>query len=328
MGMIFVNRDRRSLGQFTEQEVSNGLNSGELLPDDLAWQEGMETWAPLSTFTQLPPPAVISLKRDFPPVIAPSNGSLEKPGKIRFDECLTKAWECFQKNWGLCVVASLIFFALSMIVQTPAQFAQVLLEKFTGHGSSAEPWMAISAGIVFFFFWAVGSGVSAILSAGFMIFFIEALKTGKTNIDHLFSGFRASVWIQLLLAMAAWMAAVLILTFILLMPGVFLSSVMKSNVPILLAVLLLIIPVLYLSVSLGFVFPFIVDRKVGAREAIITCVKTVHRQWFAAFGLLILVGLIAASGLILCCVGILATLPLGYLIWCQGYRQLFGDREA
>jgi len=326
--MIFVNRDRRSLGQFTEQEVSNGLNSGELLPEDLAWQEGMAAWAPLSTFTHLPPPGVISLKRDFPPATTPSGESFEKPGRIRFDECLTKGWACFQKNWGLCVVVSLVFFAISMLVQTPAQFAQVLFEKFTGRGSSAEPWMAISAGVVFFFFWAVGSGVSAILSAGFMVFFIEALKTGKTNIDHLFSGFRATVWIQILLAMAAWAVTVMALAVILLVPGIFLASSMKSSAPVIVAVLLLLIPVLYLSASLGFVFPFIVDRKASAREAIVTCVKTVHRQWFAAFGLLMLIGLIASSGLILCCVGILATLPLGYLIWCQGYRQLFGDREA
>lgn len=55
MGMIHINRNRQSLGQFSEQEVADGLKSGEFLPDDLAWREPMESWQPLSTFTGLPP---------------------------------------------------------------------------------------------------------------------------------------------------------------------------------------------------------------------------------------------------------------------------------
>lgn len=64
--MIFINRNRQSLGQFTEQEVADGLKSGQFLPDDLAWKETMESWQPLSTFTDLPaasasvPPLVVS----------------------------------------------------------------------------------------------------------------------------------------------------------------------------------------------------------------------------------------------------------------------------
>lgn len=54
MGMIHINRNRQSLGQFSAQEVADGLKSGEFLPDDLAWQEPMEAWLPLSTFTGLP----------------------------------------------------------------------------------------------------------------------------------------------------------------------------------------------------------------------------------------------------------------------------------
>ena len=53
MATIFVNRDRQSLGQFTEQEISNGLQSGQFFPADLAWKDGMETWQPLSSFSLL-----------------------------------------------------------------------------------------------------------------------------------------------------------------------------------------------------------------------------------------------------------------------------------
>jgi len=54
MAMIHVNRNRETLGKFTDQEVADGLKSGRFLPDDLAWQEPMPSWQPLSTFTDLP----------------------------------------------------------------------------------------------------------------------------------------------------------------------------------------------------------------------------------------------------------------------------------
>jgi len=56
MAKFHINRDRQSLGQFTPQEVADGLRDGKFLPNDLAWREGMEAWQPLSEITDLPPP--------------------------------------------------------------------------------------------------------------------------------------------------------------------------------------------------------------------------------------------------------------------------------
>lgn len=56
MALIFINRDRQNLGQFTEQEVADGLKSGKFRPDDLGWQEPMEAWKPLASFSHLPTP--------------------------------------------------------------------------------------------------------------------------------------------------------------------------------------------------------------------------------------------------------------------------------
>lgn len=55
MNKIHIARNRQALGQFSPQEVSEGLASGEFLPTDLAWREPMETWKPLSEFGDLPP---------------------------------------------------------------------------------------------------------------------------------------------------------------------------------------------------------------------------------------------------------------------------------
>src|SRR5438128_9845221 len=65
MAMIHVNRGATSLGTFSEEEVREGLSTGRFAPTDLGWREGMESWKPLSQFSELeaavppaPPPKI------------------------------------------------------------------------------------------------------------------------------------------------------------------------------------------------------------------------------------------------------------------------------
>jgi hypothetical protein len=66
MNNIHVNRERQNLGQFTPEDIADGLRSGRFLPTDLGWREEMETWQPLATFTDLPEPGELT-----PPIFAP-----------------------------------------------------------------------------------------------------------------------------------------------------------------------------------------------------------------------------------------------------------------
>jgi hypothetical protein len=68
MAMIHINRDRKTLGKFSEQDVADGLKSGRFLPTDLAWRDPMPAWEPLSSFT------------DLPPATEPEEGVLEDEG--------------------------------------------------------------------------------------------------------------------------------------------------------------------------------------------------------------------------------------------------------
>ena len=53
MAQIHIGRGTTNLGAFTEEEVRQGLQSGQFLPADLGWTEGMENWKPLSEFPHL-----------------------------------------------------------------------------------------------------------------------------------------------------------------------------------------------------------------------------------------------------------------------------------
>lgn len=87
MSRIHINRNRQNLGQFSPEEVAVGLRSGRFFPTDLAWREGMETWLPLSTFTDLPEPPA---EEEVPvPSLAPGSdvAAAARPHAV------TPAWE-------------------------------------------------------------------------------------------------------------------------------------------------------------------------------------------------------------------------------------------
>jgi hypothetical protein len=54
--MIHIGRAGTKLGSFSEDDVRRGLATGRFSLTDLGWKEGMENWAPLSTFPELTAP--------------------------------------------------------------------------------------------------------------------------------------------------------------------------------------------------------------------------------------------------------------------------------
>jgi hypothetical protein len=66
MATIHVARDGANIGTFSTEEVREGLRTGKFLPTDMAWQEGMADWRPLSQ--------VVTEK---PAAATPSSGTTE-----------------------------------------------------------------------------------------------------------------------------------------------------------------------------------------------------------------------------------------------------------
>lgn len=77
---IHLNRNREALGQFTPQEVANGLRDGRFRGSDLAWREGMQSWRPLSELIlELPEPEAEQRRQtEQPEVSADEMPSWEK----------------------------------------------------------------------------------------------------------------------------------------------------------------------------------------------------------------------------------------------------------
>lgn len=58
--MIHVARDGAKLGEFTLEQIQQGLRTGQFRPTDLGWQSGMTDWRPLAEFVVEKPSAAPS----------------------------------------------------------------------------------------------------------------------------------------------------------------------------------------------------------------------------------------------------------------------------
>jgi uncharacterized membrane protein len=91
-------------------------------------------------------------------------------------------------------------------------------------------------------------------------------------------------------------------------------------------VLLSLIPMLFLQVNWMFTLPLILDRELDFWTAMKTSWRRVTRHWWQVFGLVVLTGLLNLLGLLMCCVGVLITVPIGLAATMYAYETIFsGD---
>jgi len=323
MSTIFVGRAEKQLGQFSEQEVSEGLKSGRFLASDLAWKAGMDEWVPLSEFPGL---GVAGLSESVVlPPLSPVPIVRAPMGKVDVGLCLSKAWETYKAHFGYCLLGAVIFLAISVLFQAPSSIAQALLDM--GKGKSDAASVVLVGVLVVSCVSILCSVLSMILTGGIMYFYVNALRSGP-NLKDIFAGFRPPNWWRLLLAGLIWMGVFLIGAAVIFVPAFLLSTALKNQTAIYVAVGIFMVAIIYSSVVIAYVFPLIIDRKLGPVDSLVLSVRTVHGQWWQVFALFLIMVLVMIAGVLACCIGILFAYPLGYLVLMEGYRQLFGDPEV
>jgi hypothetical protein len=88
---IWINRAGQNLGTYTLEEVQRGLDQGQFVATDLAWQEGMPSWKPLSEFPGVRIPAVPAEQPASYPAPAPPPAEAVTTEVVRPD--VMPAWE-------------------------------------------------------------------------------------------------------------------------------------------------------------------------------------------------------------------------------------------
>jgi uncharacterized membrane protein len=103
-----------------------------------------------------------------------------------------------------------------------------------------------------------------------------------------------------------------------------LLTVILLYIMVVIGFVLLIIPGIYLTVAYGFALPLVVDKNLGAWEALEASRKAVTHHWFKFFGLYLVLLLIMFVSAIPLGIGLIWTIPLIMIAYGILYAKMFG----
>jgi uncharacterized membrane protein len=106
------------------------------------------------------------------------------------------------------------------------------------------------------------------------------------------------------------------------------SSVLAYVVVLMVLGLVMVVLIILISVMFMFSYPLIVDRKMSGLDAVKLSARGALGNFWSLFGLLLLNGLIALAGVLLCYVGVFLALPVTFAATAVAYEQVFGMGEV
>jgi len=167
-------------------------------------------------------------------------------------------------------------------------------------GAAVLGWLVtLGLAVVPILGWIVGF----VLLGGLDYMFLRRIRGEEVQVGDVFAGFNLAF---LNLAMAGLV-----------------KSLLMS-----LGLLLCILPGIYLAVGYVFALPLVIDKQMEFWTAMEVSRQVVHEQWWSMFALVIVLGLIAGAGFLLCGVGALVTIPVSSAALLYVYEDLFGTRAA
>jgi len=327
---IIIGGDLKEYGPISADDIRLWIAEGRLNEKSQAKGAGDAEFRPLAQFPEFADALVSRAgSPETPPPLAGSTGPSgisENDYDLDILGCIIRGWELVKNNMGVLFVGTLIY---------------MLIEVAIG-GLSGIPLIGSLFSIANFI-------ISGPLIGGLFYLFIRAIRNEPAEIGDVFSGFRRAFG-QLFLGtlVQSLLIGVCLLPFIILFivkiyplmghfqhlqPGTppdretlaALESIFFTTLPVL---LVCAIPAVYLSVSWKFTLPLIIDREMDFWTAMKSSRKQVGRYWWHIFGLVVLIGLLNVAGLLLCCVGVLFTLPVGFAALMFAYETIFSGRRS
>jgi membrane-anchored glycerophosphoryl diester phosphodiesterase (GDPDase) len=83
--------------------------------------------------------------------------------------------------------------------------------------------------------------------------------------------------------------------------------------------------IIYISVRIMLYAPLLVERNMSVEEAIKSSISATAPDQWALLGYFLVVSLISMSGIIICGIGIIVTIPLGVAMYGSALHQLLGE---
>jgi hypothetical protein len=292
--------DGREYGPATAEQLRQWIREGRASAQTKAQAEGTTEWKPVSAFPEF---ADLAGGPAPSPGAPPAAGSVDA-NTVDIGACISRAWTLLSGNFWRLVGTTLLILLLvggvGVALRFTVNFALgVPLVAHRGH-----PWEAMVAqwpGFLVNVLWNLVVGGP--LMGGLYNYYLKLMRGQPADLGDAFAGF-GSAFGPLVLAHVV-------------------SGVLTG-----LGFLCCILPAIYLGVAWKFTLPLVIDKRMGFWEAMELSRKVVTRQWWLLFALFLVAGLISAVGVIACCVGVFATLPVGIAAKLYAYEDILGSKTT
>jgi hypothetical protein len=229
-----------------------------------------------------------------------------------------QAWEIFRDRLGVAWPIGVVPLAISWVYQIAVQAMAATVDQTSLTGLAAVVLLLIS--MVVLQVW---------LQLGQNLGLLRVARGEPASVGDLFraSGSMLLSWILATLIVGLGLVAAIVACMLPVGLAVVLLGRDSAASPVLLVVgfLIVVAVAILLGVRLS-QFPYvIVDRNAGPIQALQTSWELTRGRTLVLFGLMIVAGLIAMSGIILCIVGLFFTVPLSYLLYACTYVALNGE---
>lgn len=309
-----IGADGREYGPVTGDQLRQWIREGRANAQSRVQPEGAADWITLGELPEFED--VLGRKpENIPPVGAYSAlppDVTDRDYELDIGACVSGGADLLKNNFGIVFGVAAIYLLIQGAI--------------SGLGSIPLVGPLFSIASLF---------VLGQLMAGVYLVTLKVLRKQPTEVGEMFVGFKTA-YVPLLLCYIV----IALLTGLSAIPGAVLTAVpiivmtQREAVDALmlalamLGILVLLIPVFYLTVIWMFGLPLVIDKGLGFWQAMETSRKVVNKHWFSVFGLLIVVTLINFVGLLLCCVGMFLSFPLGIAAMMHAYETLFSPRET
>ena len=299
-----IGGDQKEYGPVTAEQLRLWVTEGRVNAQTSVRIEGTTEWRPLAAFPEFADslramPSGAPAATAGGTAVVPAEVVLGRDYSLDLGNCITRSWELVKQHLGpmvgITLLVMVVIFVINQLVgllSRPA-ITELIMEHRVSIGGIAMIFLAS----------LITTPVYIVLTAGLLKYYLKLIRGERAGIADAFSGFGPAIGQLVLLGLASG----------------FLS---------LIGYCLCILPGIYLTVSWMFAVPLVIDRGMGFWEAMEFSRRVVAKHWFLMFALQLVCGLLAACGVIACCIGILVSVPFGTATLMYAYEDIYGRQTA
>ena len=337
-----IGGDGKEYGPVTETDIRQWVAEGRLNATSQAKSENDSEWRALGKFPEFE--SAFATAAGSAPVATDPGALNEGDYELDVFGCIGRGWEIFKNNLGTLVGAGVVYLALLIVTYV----AVSTVTKLVAGGSDpaalmSVPYQTVNLLVQIF----LVPLVQGPLSAGFYFLILQVIRNQPVGVGDLFAGFQRCFAPTYLCAMLmALSTSLCLLPFNWIynsklgpitlqlqntapdqMQVLFhqMGAAFVQTIPVF---LLGCLPAIFITVNWMFALPLAIDRQLSVGAALKTSWKMVCRHWWQLFGLVVLTGLINMAGALMCCVGLLFTIPLSLAASMVAYEVIFTAKKT